>query len=390
MRLLKKAARTLASFVMVGSAAWFGYRHFVPDSDLAIIGAPLREVYAPISGIFAPGSSGRFGVREAGNSVGKLSARLPGSEREERLSAELERLRHDLASLTALGDKLAGTKSAVRQEAAMHRAARAAEIGARIAEGRAQQAAASKRAEEAEARLNRSRALAEQGLASREALEAADRDYVVQSTASTAALQNVEALNVLSAALSRGVDVTTTGAPFFAAEQQQLRLRDQDLEFRREELTAELQRAERELAAEQRRNALRDHAELTLDFRHRPWKQYIAAGMYVHEGARLLSVLECSRPYVLAGFSPRHATRLIDGARATIELSNPKATVSARVTQVLGPRLPELVGELGIYVPPENQSKVLATVLALIEPDTAAHPAFQGCNVGLPVEVRLE
>jgi hypothetical protein len=377
-----------AGLLAVGlTAGWQGL--FVPQAERALMGRRVIALRSPIEGLVERAEAVEGALLAADSQPYQVKDPRAETARSAELTQRQATLQGELAALERATTGLKSLQSLYRQRDSTSRSVQIAQLKTLLTDARANATARESAASASAAEGERSQTLLELGLTTQRQLEQAQSAEKVAAAQAVQAANQAQSLDAVLGAVSAGVpiDVTEGGAFTYArhkADEVALLLmnREQELLTRRALLAA----TSDELAAEQRRIALRAQADIGPGARARVWKRLVSRGEFVRSGQTLAEALDCSEAMITSVVSARTASKIRIGATATVKLAGDETSYSGVVTSLGGYTAATAIGPV-LDAPPAKPGDADELLLAVIRVTDSR--LRKDCAAGSDADVRF-
>lgn len=356
-----------AGLLAVGlTAGWQGV--FVAKAERALMGRRVITLRTPIEGVVERAEAVEGTLLTADSQPYQIKDPRAETARSAELTQRQATLQGEVAALEQATGALRRLQALYRERDSTSRTVQIAQLKTLIKDARANALAQESAANASAAEGKRSQTLLELGLTTQRQLEQAQSTEKLSAAQAAQAANQAQSLDAVLGAVSAGVpiDVTDGGAFTYArrkADEVALLLmnREQELLARRALLTA----TNDELAAEQRRIALRAQADVGPATRARVWKRLVTRGEFVRSGQALAEALDCSEAMITSVVSARTASKIRIGATATVKLAGDERTYAGVVTSLGGYTAASAIGP-GLDPPPPKPGNADELLLVVV------------------------
>ncbi|SDE60480.1 HlyD family efflux transporter periplasmic adaptor subunit [Belnapia rosea] len=335
----------------VAVAGYFIYdRFFALGSTNAVLSATPVVVRAPIDGqltldLIAPGT-----LLDAKAPIGKLANTRLDNSRVNELTAQVSAAEQEVDLIRRRITNAEHEAVEALSQATIFQKARVEQIGSRLDESEARIRNAQARLREAEGIQGRNEQLLRSGVATVAAVEQARRGLEVARGELDVAIRQRQGIRTELDAASQGIFTGETGTNRSASQQQYDRLRQQQRELSALFLDrqARLDALREQLMQERLQIARRVSADLEVLVRSRLIRVHAQSGEFVRQGQEIATLIDCTRPLVVAEVSDRIFRSLSMGMQGSFTPVGGGQTYQGTIVELQTP-LTSQPGQSGSY-----------------------------------------
>lgn len=309
----RRAAKYAVGIALLAVGALTAYQNIlIRTSREAVINGRILVIRAPMDGVITVAASTPGSAVQAGASLGQIQDPRPDDARVFELQQEAAATQRERDSLVRRLTDLERARNEADAQADAYRIGRVQQDELRVEQAQADLAAAMAREADAVAAVRRGDALHGRGFQSDEANEQARHAQEIAQQATIAARKALDALQVELQAARAGTYLgdNYNDVPSSFQRARELAVRIDEARAALDQLVRKAETISVELAAEQKRLAVRTVATLTTPISGNLWTMPAASGEYVRKGQDLLTVLDCSTLMVTASVSDRDYNEL--------------------------------------------------------------------------------
>ncbi|HTH15651.1 MAG TPA: HlyD family efflux transporter periplasmic adaptor subunit [Magnetospirillum sp.] len=333
---MRRNGRILLGVGLLGLGAWSvgpGLVH--PSSTDAVVNAEVVTVRAPLNGFLADGLGVAVGDRlTSGQTVARVRALRPETQRRDGLALELAAQKQLLASLAAEEAELARLDHELAKRSAAYRSASTERLSHARTESEARLQAAEARLARARAEQERKETLFAKDLLAPAAVESA-RAAAREATADRDEARAERArLAAEARAVARGAMVGGGGddTPYSGQRRDEVRVKRAGRKVELAQAQVRVTELERQVAAEAAQAG--SLAELGAPVSGVVWSRFATEGDAVRAGDPVLGMVDCNKLFLTAVLPKRFFPELKAGDRARARLAGTDEAVVAVVESV--------------------------------------------------------
>lgn len=349
--ILGRISRIGLGLTAVAVAGYFIYdRFFALGSTNAVLSATPVVVRAPIDGqltldLIAPGT-----LLDAKAPIGKLANTRLDNSRVNELTAQVSAAEQEVDLIRRRITNAEHEAVEALSQATIFQKARVEQIGSRLDESEARIRNAQARLREAEGIQGRNEQLLRSGVATVAAVEQARRGLEVARGELDVAIRQRQGIRTELDAASQGIFTGETGTNRSASQQQYDRLRQQQRELSALFLDrqARLDALREQLMQERLQIARRVSADLEVLVRSRLIRVHAQSGEFVRQGQEIATLIDCTRPLVVAEVSDRIFRSLSMGMQGSFTPVGGGQTYQGTIVELQTP-LTSQPGQSGSY-----------------------------------------
>ncbi len=379
--------------VSIGAVGLYGVlsdRQYVSTTE-AIVSAYVLDVRTPIQGTLRDLPATAGDSVEAGASLGMVGNALIDHQHLDNIRITEEVARSRANALARERGLLVDLRQKMLSRAALHTDTMVQRLSQQVEQANALFEAKQIASKEATVELDRGRKLAEWGVLSKADLGRLASAQAISSNEFRAQEQNLASLQTQFEAARRGVlsePGTNNDVAYSAQRADELVVKLVENAGELEAAEAQAHQAHEEVYAEARRASLLGSSEVRAPSAGRIWKLYAINGEHIEADAPVVSIVDCSRQFVLAEVPQDRVSTLLLNSKAEIMLTGESASRAGTVMAFSSDQQNRLDAKLAA-VPVKRSNEDLTTVVIRLDNPPGATATSTPCLVGRTARVRL-
>lgn len=377
----------------IGAAGLYGLAsdsRYVSTTD-AVVSAYVLDVRTPIEGVLRDVPATAGDDVGAGTVLAHVGNALVDRQHLDNLKMTEEVAQSRADALARERGQLEKLRDEMRSRVTLHTAATSKRLVQQMDEANGLLVAKQTALQEATLELNRGQALVGFGVISRAAFDKLQLTQVSRANEVRAQQAVLSSVETELGAARKGVlsePGTYSDVAYSAQRADEVTIKLLENAGELEAAQAQAREAHRAVDVEKKRSVLMESSVLLAPSAGRLWKLHSVSGEHVEADAPVLSMVDCSRQFVIAKVPQDRISAVVLNGEAELKLTGESFSRAGRIMSVSGDSRNELDGKLAI-APTKHATEDLATVTIRLDAGPRQAGMNTPCLVGRTARVRI-